>query len=93
MPLEDTETELKAMDTLRRDVASVPFHPEPAFAYGQQFSSWETNYVIVGELTRNLLVAVGCIFVITLFLVADLVASVLVLFAVCLTMVRTTRID
>ena len=93
MPLADTETELKAMDTLRREVASVPFHPEAAFAYGLQFSSWETNYVIVGELTRNLLVAVGCIFVITLFLVADLVASVLVLFAVCLTMVRTTSID
>jgi predicted RND superfamily exporter protein len=86
VPLEGTETELKAMDTLRRDVASVPFHPEQAFAYGQQFSGWETNYIIVGELTRNLIVAIGCIFVITLFLVADLVASVLVLFVVCLTM-------
>lgn len=87
MPLNGTDQELLAMEGLRDRVHAIPFSRERAFAYADIFLSWETNYVIENELIRNLVIATVVIFFITLILVANWLAAVLVLLAVALTMV------
>ena len=73
------------MEGLRSRVYSILFSRERAFAYAEIFLSWETNYVIEDELIRNLIIATVVIFFITLILVANWLAAVLVLLSVALT--------
>jgi len=87
VPLNGTSQELWAMEGLRSRVHAVLFSRERAFAYAEIFLSWETNYVIEDELIRNLIIATVVIFFITLILVANWLAAVLVLLSVALTMV------
>ena len=53
----------------------------------QEYSNWETDAVIKEELSRNLGIALACVFVTTLILLADILGSVLVLITVALSLV------
>ena len=55
--------------------------------YFQEYSNWETDEVITRELFRNLGIALACVFLTTLILLADLLGSVLVLITVALSLV------
>ena len=58
------------------------------FHYLQEYSSWETDEVITRELLRNLGIALACVFVTTLLLLANFLGSVIVLVCVAVTLVR-----
>ena len=51
------------------------------------YSVWETDEIIAGELYRNIGLAMICVFVTTLILLADLRASLMVLFCVILALI------
>ena len=51
------------------------------------YSVWETDEIIAGELYRNIGLAMICVFVTTLTLLADLRASLMVLFCVILALI------
>ena len=53
----------------------------------QEYSNWETDEVITRELFRNLGIALACVFVTTLILLADVLGSILVLLTVALSLV------
>ena len=55
----------------------------PYFTF-QEYSNWETDEVITRELFRNLGIALACVFVTTLILLADILGAVLVLLTVAL---------
>ena len=52
-------------------VAHSPYHSPISLSPFQIYSAWETDEVIVFELWRNLAMAMVCVFVITLILLAD----------------------
>ena len=54
----------------------------------QVYAAWETDEVIGFELWRNLCLAMVCVFVITLILLADVKICAMVLVCVILTLVR-----
>ena len=56
--------------------------------YLQEYSSWETDEVITRELVRNLGIALACVFITTLLLLANFLGSVIVLLCVAVTLVR-----
>ena len=58
------------------------------FSMSQVYSTWETNSVITQELIRNLALAIVCVFITTLILLADFLASLYVLLCVGLTLVN-----
>jgi len=58
------------------------------FPFNQEYSNWETDEVITKELFRNLGIAMACVFVTTLLLLADFFGSVIVLFTVAITLVN-----
>ena len=53
----------------------------------QEYSNWETDAVITKELLRNLGIALACVFVTTLILLADILGSIMVLITVALSLV------
>ena len=53
----------------------------------QEYSNWETDEVITRELIRNLCIALACVFLTTLILLADILGSVYVLVTVALSLV------
>ena len=58
----------------------------------QEYSNWETDEVITKELFRNLGIALACVFVTTLILLANLLGSIIVLLCVAITLVIYTMI-
>ena len=48
-------------------------------SFAQEYSNWETDEVITRELIRNLCIALACVFLTTLILLADILGSVYVL--------------
>merc|ERR1712032_1610444 len=52
-----------------------------------EYSSWETDEVITRELVRNLGIALACVFITTLLLLANFLGSVIVLVCVAVTLV------
>ena len=55
------------------------------------YSSWETNKVIMEELLRNLCLAMVAVFIMTLILLANVVAAIFVLISVTLTLVSCVQ--
>ena len=53
----------------------------------QEYSNWETDEVITKELFRNLGIALACVFLTTLALLANFTGSLIVLFCVAITLV------
>ena len=58
------------------------------FPFNQEYSNWETDEVITKELLRNLGIALGCVFLTTLLLLADLLGSLLTLLTVAISLVN-----
>ena len=58
----------------------------------QVYAAWETDEIIGFELWRNLGLAMICVFVITLILLADFKICFLVLVCVILTLVSDTKL-
>ncbi len=57
------------------------------FAYSFEYSNFKTMEIVTGELSRNILLALVCVFAATLVLIADIIASLLVVFSVFVTLV------
>ena len=57
------------------------------FAYSGQYSDFVTMEIITEELIRNICLAIICIFFVTLLLLTDFIASLMVLGSVVLTLV------
>ncbi|MPC95997.1 hypothetical protein E2C01_091230 [Portunus trituberculatus] len=74
------------MDEVKQLVRDAQFS-DMAAATAYIYSSWETNKVIMEELMRNLCLAMVAVFIMTLFLLANIVASLFVLICVVLTLV------
>ncbi|XP_062500022.1 patched domain-containing protein 3-like [Corticium candelabrum] len=87
--LVDTDDKVDAMVSLRDTAASVDLSPEKAFAYAETYINREADLVIRRELFRNIGLAMMCVFIVTLLLIANIWSSVLVLGCVVLTLVDT----
>ena len=57
------------------------------FAYSALYSNYVTIEIITRELVRNIILATVCIFVVTLFLLTDIVGSLMVLLSVIMTLI------
>ena len=57
------------------------------FAYSGQYNNFITIEIIEAELLRNIILASVCIFLVTLVLLTDLLASLMVLISVILTLI------
>ena len=55
------------------------------FAHATEYNSGVTLEVVVTELSRNIMLAMLCVFICTLFLIANIIATLLVCFAVSIT--------
>ena len=58
-----------------------------AFSFNKIYAAWETDRIIGWEMWRNIVLALVCVFVITLLLLANLPICLLVLFIVTITVV------
>eukprot|EP00095_Tigriopus_kingsejongensis_P005354 maker-scaffold34_size539781-snap-gene-1.9 protein:Tk05354 transcript:maker-scaffold34_size539781-snap-gene-1.9-mRNA-1 annotation:"hypothetical protein DAPPUDRAFT_306990" len=58
-----------------------------AFSFSKVYAAWETDEVISFELWRNLALAMVCVFIITLVLLANVKICLMVLSCICLTLV------
>ena len=58
----------------------------------QEYSNWETDEVITKELVRNLGIALACVFLTTLLLLANFLGSLMVLLCVAIVLVYNTLI-
>lgn len=85
--IEGRNEQIAAMDEVKQLVSEAQFS-DMAAATAFIYSSWETNKVIMEELLRNLCLAMVAVFIMTLFLLANLVASLFVLICVILTLVN-----
>ena len=56
----------------------------------QEYSNWETDEVITSELVRNLGIALACVFLTTLLLLANFLGSLMVLLCVAIVLVYNT---
>ena len=67
---------------------SDKFFPGQSFIWAVMFRNWETNRVIQRELYMNIGLAFCAVFIVTLLLVANLLACILVCLCVIFTLVR-----
>ena len=58
------------------------------FTIGRVYGSWEIDKVIAQELMRNLMLAVACVFAITLILLSDFTVACLTLVCVLFSLVN-----
>lgn len=58
------------------------------FAYAELYSNYVTMEIITSELVRNILLALLCVFLATLVLIADIIASIIVAVNVFLTLLN-----
>ncbi|XP_033736833.1 protein patched homolog 1-like [Pecten maximus] len=84
--LTDSTTKIDAMENTQ-SIVSAQFPNDNCFAYGRLYLQWYTNKVIQVELYRNLGLAVLCVFIVCLVLIANLFTSLMVLSCVLFTLV------
>ncbi|XP_066939871.1 patched domain-containing protein 3-like isoform X1 [Macrobrachium rosenbergii] len=77
--------QIPAMDQVKQIVKDMGFS-DFAAPIAFQYSSWETDKVIFGELIRNLSLAMVAVLIMTLILLANIVASIYVLICVAMTL-------
>ncbi|CAH3177391.1 unnamed protein product, partial [Porites evermanni] len=87
--MDSTQTEVKAMDDLRGKIEKV-FPDDLAFPYSPFYLGWETNKVILEELFRNMAFNLMVVFVVTLVVLANLRACLMVFTCVGFTLVSIT---
>ncbi|XP_005098950.1 protein patched homolog 1 isoform X2 [Aplysia californica] len=85
--MDDASTEIDAMDSTRELVMAAGFSNAECFPYSRRYLTWETNKVIREELYRNLALALACVFLVTLILIANLWTSLMVFAGVLFTLV------
>lgn len=85
--LDDSSSEISAMDNTRALVETAGFSNTECFPYSRAYLGWETNKVIREELLRNLGLALICVFIVTLILIANVRTSLLVFLCVLCTLV------
>ena len=78
---------IPALNKVKDIINSIQFSTGNVFPMAREYSNWETDEVITTELFRNLGLAIACVFVVTLILLANLLGSVYVLLCVLLTLV------
>jgi predicted RND superfamily exporter protein len=83
--LDDRDAQIAALNRIKDMIDAAGFSGN-AFPMAREYSTWETNEVITTELFRNLGLALACVFVTTLVLLADLLGSVYVLVCVLLSL-------
>lgn len=83
--------EIEAMDSVQEHIQPGLVASEPnsllPFVYTFQYVGWETNKVITKELFRNVLLATLCVFLVTLFLLSNLWAALMVVSCVALALI------
>ncbi|GFO48111.1 patched domain-containing protein [Plakobranchus ocellatus] len=85
--LDDASSEISAMDDTRALVKAAGFSTSECFPYSRAYLGWETNKVIREELFRNLGLALICVFIVTLILIANVWTSLLVFCGVLCTLI------
>ncbi len=65
------------MNRVKAIIKASNFTQGRVFPLSMGYASWETDEVIAEELYRNLALAIICIFLTTLFLLANVTASIL----------------
>lgn len=77
------------MNKIKKAVREANFTPESshAFIWSFAFAGWETDEIITAELYRNMGLAMLCVFLTTLVLIANFKTCVMVLLCVVLTLV------
>ena len=78
---------IPALNQVKDIISSVNFNTGDVFPMNREYSNWETDEVITKELFRNLGLAIACVFVTTLILLANLLGSIYVMMCVVLTLV------
>jgi len=84
---EEKSAHYPALTKVKSIIASSNFSGN-VFPLTREYSSWETDEVITRELVRNLGIALACVFITTLLLLANFLGSVIVLVCVAVTLVR-----
>lgn len=87
--MDSTQTEVKAMEDMRDKIEEV-FSDDLAFSYSQFYLGWETNKVISQELFRNMGLALMAVFIVTLIVLANLWACLMVFTCVGFTLISIT---
>ena len=82
---ESTSEEVKALDAMSDLVASLPVD---AYAFSFAYTDWETYKILERELLLNLVLALLCVFVISLALIGNLLTALLVFLCVLFTIVQ-----
>jgi len=80
--------QIGGMLSLQETVSAIMMDGSAPFAYTRKYNGWETNRIISTELIRNLALAGAVVFLITLFLIANILTSFLVLLCVGMTLVE-----
>ncbi|XP_068236548.1 patched domain-containing protein 3-like [Palaemon carinicauda] len=83
--LDGPAEQIPAMDQVKQIVKDAGFS-DFAAPIAFEYSSWETDKVIFGELIRNLCLAMAAVLIMTLILLANVMASIYVLLSVALTL-------
>eukprot|EP00493_Phyllostaurus_siculus_P022571 UN22905 len=75
-----SQDEVNAMDEIKGIAKDAGFKTGRAFAFSKQYLYllWETNKIIKNELFRNIALASAAVFLVTLFLVANLWMSTMI---------------
>lgn len=81
------EEHVPAMNRVKKIIADSNFTQGRVFPLSMGYASWETDEVIAEELYRNLALAIVCIFLTTVFLLANVTASLLVLLCVVMSLI------
>lgn len=87
VPVSRTADQVATLEATRQMVADAGFSPSECFAFSREYLTWETNKVIQEELYRNLALAAGCVFIVTVILIAHIGTSLLVFGCVIFTLV------
>ncbi|CAL8090383.1 unnamed protein product [Orchesella dallaii] len=83
------EQHVPAMNNIKRIIREANFTPPNShtFIWSFAFAGWETDEIITAELYRNMGLAMICVFLTTLILIANLQTCCMVLLCVVLTLV------
>ncbi|KAG7160185.1 NPC intracellular cholesterol transporter 1-like 1 [Homarus americanus] len=84
--LSTSSEEIQAMESVRKVVRDMNF-TSYVKAWSRAYGEWETNQVITEELYRNMGLALGVVFLVTLLLIASFVTSFMVVVCVVFTLV------
>ena len=91
MSFESSVGQIKAMnevfDIVKKYESKIDPNKGRVFAYSGQYDNYITIEIITAELLRNIILASVCIFLVTLVLLTDVLASLMVLISVVMTLI------